>query len=408
MSFRFLIARRYLQFRRQQGKRNFLSFLTVIAILGITLGVTALLLALTILGGFEREIKEKVLAFVTHIQVIAFQNKTFPEYQQASEKMKSAFPEIVSVAPFVAKEGMVKFNDRIEGIYVKGIEPGSENSAKNYLIEGMDDLRPVSEEYHSCVVGQKLIRKLDARLGDTLIVFGLNAVQGSIRQPRIVPFIIRGIYESGMSEYDDIYFFTDLASAQTLFMIGSTATGFEIMLRDASAAVDVSEKIMDTMGYPYFARTHTQLYRNLYTWIELQKKPTPIILGLIIIVATVNIIGTLLMMVMEKTKQIGILKSMGSSNADIRSIFLFEGLLIGIIGTLLGNIVSLLLSWLQWEFKIISLPSSIYFMTSVPILFRWESFVVVSALTIILSLAASYIPATLASRFDPIRSIRFQ
>jgi lipoprotein-releasing system permease protein len=114
------------------------------------------------------------------------------------------------------------------------------------------------------------------------------------------------------------------------------------------------------------------------------------------------------MMVMEKTKQIGILKSMGSSNADIRSIFLFEGLLIGIIGTLLGNIVSLLLSWLQWEFKIISLPSSIYFMTSVPILFRWESFVVVSALTIILSLAASYIPATLASRFDPIRSIRFQ
>ena len=180
-----------------------------------------------------------------------------------------------------------------------------------------------------------------------------------------------------------------------------------MLLKDISTAPAVAEKIQDLMGYPYYPRTLFQLYRNLFTWIELQKEPVPIILGLIILVATVNIIGTLLMVVMEKTNQIGILKSMGASNLDIRKIFLYEGLFIGATGTILGNVFAFVVCWIQLHFQVLSLDSSIYFMTRVPVLFRWENFALVSIISVALCMVAAYVPSAIASRLDPIRSIRF-
>ncbi|MEK6569821.1 MAG: FtsX-like permease family protein, partial [Bacteroidota bacterium] len=155
------------------------------------------------------------------------------------------------------------------------------------------------------------------------------------------------------------------------------------------------------------ARTVQQLYRNLFSWIELQKKPTPVILGLIIIVAVVNIIGTLLMVVMEKTHQIGVLKSMGATSRSIRKIFVAEGLLIGVVGTALGNALAYGLSWLQLHEKLISLPAQIYFMSSVPILLRLEDFIAVSLISVFLCFLATLVPASLASRLQPITAIRF-
>jgi lipoprotein-releasing system permease protein len=408
MPYTSFIARRYLKFRRGSGKKDFISFLTFIAIAGITLGVAALIITLTILAGFEHEIKSKVAGFTTHIQVTGFQNQTFKNYDSAAERMRRSIDEIDAVGPFVAKEGMVSFGSEVEGILVKGVEPAHDiTTAKNYIIEGTYDLHRAKSQIAACAIGKKLLVKLHAHCGDTIAVFGLTGSYYEMRQPKIVPFVVAAVYESGMSEYDDVYLFTDITAAQELFMVGPAATGFDVLLKDIDAAPDVAEKIQDLMGYPYYPRTLFQLYRNLFTWIELQKQPVPIILGLIILVATVNIIGTMLMVVMEKTSQIGILKSMGASNADIKKIFLFEGLFIGLTGTILGDLFAFVVCWTQQTFHYFSLNSSIYFMTQVPILFHWQNFALVSVIAFLLCMLAAYIPSAIAARLDPIRSIRF-
>ena len=408
MPYTSFIARRYLKFHRGTGKRDFISFLTFIAVAGIALGVAALIITLTILAGFEHEIKTKVAGFTTHIQVTGFQSQTFTNYDKAAERMHNSISEIDAVSPFVSKEGMVSFGNDVEGVLVKGVEPAHDiTTAKNYIVEGAYDLRHKKGQIATCVIGKKLLIKLHAHCGDTIAVFGLTGSYDEMLQPKILPFIVTGVYESGMSEYDDVYLFTDISAAQELFTLGPEATGFDVLLKDIETAPDVSEKIQDLMGYPYYSRTLFQLYRNLFTWIELQKKPVPIILGLIILVATVNIIGTLLMVVMEKTNQIGILKSMGASNVDIKRIFLFEGAFIGLAGTILGDLFAFALCWIQQTFHLFSLNSSIYFMTQVPILFYWQNFAVVSVIAFLLCLLAAYIPSAIAARLDPIRSIRF-
>ncbi len=408
MPYTSFIARRYLKFRRGSGKKDFISFLTFIAITGITLGVAALIITLTILAGFEHEIKSKVAGFTTHIQVTGFQSQTFKDYDSAAGRMRSSIGEIEAVAPFVAKEGMVSFGVDVEGVLIKGVEPANDiTTAKNYIIDGTYDLHRDKNRIAACVIGKKLLLKLHAHCGDTIAVFGLTGSYYDMRQPKIVPFVIAGVYESGMAEYDDVYLFTDISAAQELFMLGPAATGFDVLLKDIDTAPAVAEKIQDIMGYPYYPRTLFQLYRNLFTWIELQKQPVPIILGLIILVATVNIIGTLLMVVMEKTNPIGILKSMGASNSDIKRIFLYEGLFIGLTGTILGDLFAFVICWTQQTFHLFSLNSSIYFMTQVPILFHWQNFALVSVIAFLLCILAAYIPSSIAARLDPIRSIRF-
>ena len=408
MSYSSFIARRYLKSQRSSGKKEFISFLTFIAIAGIALGVSALIITLTILAGFESEIKTKVAGLTTHIQVTGFQSQTFSHYGEAAEKIRTNIPEISSIAPFVAKEGMASYRKAVEGVLVKGVDPDHDITAtRKYLVEGSYDIREGRDHIAPCVVGRRLLNKLRASCGDTIVVFGLSGNYAELRESKILPFVIRGVYESGMSEYDDVYLFTDISAAQNLFQLGPVATGFDVLLDDITTAPGVAEKIQDLMGYPYYPRTLFQLYRNLFTWLELQKRPVPIILGLIILVATVNIIGTLLMVVMEKTSQIGILKSMGASQSNIRKIFIYEGIFIGISGTLIGNLLGFTLCWIQETFQIFSLDSSIYFMTRVPILFHWENFAVVSLIAVGMSFFAALIPSAVAARLDPLRSIRY-
>lgn len=410
MSYASYIARRYLQFQRNPRNKNFISIVTFIAVAGIMLGVGALIITLTILNGFEREIKEKVVGFTTHIQVVGFQNQTLPHYAAARKEILSKIPNVRGISPFAAKEGMVRFKSNIEGIMVKGLDAEHDvSSARKYIVAGTFDIATGNDTtISSCSIGKKLAGRLKASLGDTVIVFGLRGSYNAMQQPRIMPFVVRGIYESGMAEYDDLYFFVSMKSAQELFLFGDAASGFDVMLYDVTQADETAREIMEILGYPYYARTLFQLYRNLFTWIELQKQPIPIVLGLIIIVAVVNIIGTLLMVVLEKKHQIGILLSMGATRGGIKRIFLYEGIAIGAMGTLLGNLFGYGVCWLQYHFQFFSLPSSIYFMTTVPILFRWQDCVIVSTISIALTLCASVIPAMLASRLDPIQSIRFQ
>ncbi|NUN70385.1 MAG: ABC transporter permease [Bacteroidetes bacterium] len=407
MSFTTLVARRFLQFRRSTRAQSFLSFVTIISIVGVALGVASLIIALTILGGFEKELKEKVVGFTTHIQVSTYTNQPIRYYDNVERKLREEIPELRSVSAYIAKEGMVNFGDATEGVIVKGIE--STDSAAGigrYLTEGALDLRQFDTGLYGCAVGRKLLTTLGASLHDTLLVFGLQGhIQTSIA-PSVLAFVVNGVYESGMSEYDDIYFFVSIPAAQHLVNFEGAVSGFEVMVQDVDSVQTAADRIVEVLGYPFTARTLFQLYRNLFTWIELQKEPIPIILGLIIAVAAVNVIGTLLMLVLEKRKQVGILRSLGASARSIRRIFVMNGVIIAVAGTLLGNAVGFLVCWVQQQYHIITLPSTIYFMKTVPIHFRAEHFLIVSAVSITLCILAAYIPARLASRMDPIKAIR--
>jgi len=204
-----------------------------------------------------------------------------------------------------------------------------------------------------------------------------------------------------------VYGFTSLADAQTLFQMPGAVSGLDLMLTRPDSADEVASAIPGLLGFRHHARTVFESYRNLFSWIELQKKPVPIILGLIIIVATVNIIGTLLMMVLDKTREIGILASMGATRWDITRIFLRQGLIIALIGTALGDVLAFGLCWSQMEFRFFSLPSDIYFMNSVPILMKPEYFILVSFLAVALSMVSAFIPARLAAFLRPVDAIRF-
>lgn len=403
----FFIARRFLQFQKITGKRNFVSFITLIATIGIMLGVGALIIALTILGGFEKELKEKVIGFTTHIQITTYTNQPIRYYQNVQAKLLRDVEQIRSVTAFISKEGMVNFGESTEGIIVKGIEPAAAHTGvRQYLTRGEVNFERIDEGIYGCVAGKKLLEILGADLHDTLLVFGLQGHIQTSLAPNVMAFVVQGIYESGMAEYDDIFFFVGIPAAQELINFEDAVSGFEVLVSDVNDSPRIASEIMDLLGYPFNARTLFQLYRNLFTWIELQKEPIPLILGLIIAVAAVNIIGTLLMLVLEKRKQIGILKSLGASSQQIRNIFLINGTMIAIVGTLLGNAFAYAVCFAQLKFHFFSLPSTIYFMKSVPIYFQWEHFAIVSAISILLCLLASVVPARLASRLDPIRSIR--
>jgi lipoprotein-releasing system permease protein len=404
MSYSDLIARRYL---RSQRKEGFFSFIAAISVLGVMLGTATLIVALSVLGGFEQEITEKVVGFTSHVQIIGYQNLPLRDYRENADRIAALSPVVTSVAPYVAREALVRSREGVDGILLKGVDPAIENTvAKKYMVAGAFDIDHPQGAGAKLVIGRKLSTRLALSVGDRAVVFGIGRMlEGG--QARAMQFRVTGIYESGMAEYDDIYAFTDLRDAQILFQLGDAVSGYDVHLSRVDSADAVAERVAAVMGYPFYARTVFESYRNLFSWIALQKKPIPIILGLIIIVATVNIIGTLLMMVLDKTREIGVLASMGATRWGITRIFLRQGLTIALIGTGLGDLLAFGLCYAQQQFRFLSLPSDIYFMTSVPILLRPEYFAIVSVLTIGLCILSSLLPARLASRLNPVTAIRF-
>ena len=398
------IAARHLR----SGRNNsFFSFITAIAVLGVMLGTATLIIALSVLGGFEREITEKVVGFTSHVQILGFKNQPLRNFRESMTRIARSFPIVTAVSPFVSREALIRSREGVDGILLKGVDPLNDNSTtRRYMVAGAYDLDREQGGPSKLVIGRKLAARLGLTTGDRATVFGIGrlAEQG---QARVMQFRVTGIYESGMSEYDDVYAFTDLADAQTLFQTGDAVTGFDLLLSRTDSAAAVAEGVQDLLGYPHYGLTVFETYRNLFSWIELQKKPVPIILGLIIVVATVNIIGTLLMMVLDKTREIGILAALGATPWGITMIFIRQGMIIGIAGTALGNLLAFALCFVQETFKVFSLPSDIYFMTSVPILLRPEYFLLVTTLTLILCFASSLLPARLASRLKPVNAIRF-
>lgn len=404
MNYKYFISKRYL-FSKKDSK--FVSFITYISILGISLGVATLIIAVSILNGFEKEIREKVSGLVSHIQISSFKPEGLSDYKNTISIVKENIPGIKSIAPFIQKEAVIRFKGTIEGIMLKGIDGNSDlSSGRTKIIAGSQNLDPIDSTFSRLIIGDKLATKLGIKIDDKVIVFGLKGIPSPVNQPKIKQFRISGIYESGLREYDDLLIYTDIATTQKLFNMDSLVTAVELSINDSEKINETTEEIRSILRYPHYTRSLYQLYRELFTWVALQQAPTPIILGLIIIVASFNIIGTLLMLVLEKTQSIGILKSLGCKGTDIMKIFIIDGMIIGILGIIIGNILGIGLSLLELQFKFFKLPEQ-YYMKNVPILLKPELILLISLITVVLIFLATIIPAYIASRFDPVKSIRF-
>lgn len=406
MQFLLLLIKRFLNSNRKSG---LVSSVSKITIGGIAIGITVVILALTILDGFENVVSDKINEFNAQIKVTGFGNRNLPASEFVAKKITENFgKDISSVDPFSSKLAIIKSKRVTDGITLTGVSTQFvSNSFNKFLVDG--NIFSNEAGYKEVLLGKNLAQKMGIRKGDRITIFCLkgNAPPSFENPPAIEQFIVIGIFETGISEYDDGNAFINLKNSQELFGMSDEVSGFNISINDHSKLSAISSKLQDYLGYPFYVRTIYQVHQNIFTWIELQKKPIPIVLGLIIIVALFNIVGTMLMIVLEKTNTVGVLRSLGMKRNSVLKIFLGNSMYLILWGLFIGISLSLVLSFLQMKFNLISLPSGVYFVTSVPISIRIENYILVSAVTIIVAFLSSLIPAFVASKIKPITAIRF-
>lgn len=384
--------------------------ISLITILGIAIGVCTLILTLSVLGGFEKAISDKIVQFNSHLHINSFSNKSLPDYKVVRPAILNHLkPFAVGVSPFAADLAIIKSKKYNDGLYVKGISPEYDvSNLTKYIIKGRYDLE-YKTEHPPILIGIKLAEELRVNINEKVTLFTLknHSVPSIENPPGIKDFYITGIFESGMSEYDDKFAYINLKSSQEIFGMGSGVNGYEIKLNSLAKIDSLAKNLSDYLGYPYYVRTIYEVYQNIFTWIDLQKRLIPIALILIVVVAVFNIVGTILMFVLERSNAIGILKSLGTRRKTILRIFLIQGFYLSTIGILLGNILAFVLSKLQVEFNIITIPETVYFMSQAPVLIDWTYYVIVSAGTLLISTITALIPGYIASRITPIAALRF-
>lgn len=415
--FEYFMALRYL--RGAEGRaegRSFLRFITYVAIGGVALGVAALLLSLAIVRGFSQEITEKIIGFGAHIQVQSyFQEEALKNASELHDTIAST-SGVAAVSPVVEEEVLLRQSDRsIDGVRLLGA-----TEAPSYLAHrlqaGSFDLAPSGTGPPPLVIGASLADRLGLDVGEVVTAFSIRDAAGNdnglqFQRPRVRRFRIEGIYQTSLTTIDDHFVFAGLKTTRTLVgMPSSSVSRFDITVNDIAGVDSVAAHIEQQIGFPAAARTIYQIqpYSSLFAWINLQQGIIPLVIGVIVIVAAFNIIGTLLMMILEKTREIGVLQSLGTSQKMLKRLFLSLGLLIGGVGTGIGAALALLLGTLQKQFGIIPLPEEAYYMTTAPISLNPMDYAIVAILTLVLCGLAAYIPARAAARIEPVRAIRFQ
>jgi lipoprotein-releasing system permease protein len=415
MSFELFVSYRYLKAKRKQ---TFISIITFISMGGVALGVMALIVVLAVMSGFENDLKNKILGLNSHALVLSWDN-AIGNYEQLARQVESV-PGVTAATPFILTQVMMSAGGQVTGAVLRGIDIRSAPKviALNRIIKkgswkALEE--PPPTEGHGepglpgIILGQELARALGLSLNDTLSVISpLGELTPLGRVPKMRPFRLVGTFESGMFEYDSSIAFVSLSQAQAFLGLGEKVTGLEIKTRDVYQAAEIAQAVQKKLGFPYWTKDWMRMNKNLFSALKLEKLVMFIILTLIILVAAFNIVASLIMVVMEKTKDIAILKSMGATGPSIMKIFMLEGIIIGSVGTALGLIGGVGLCQILERYHFIKLPSDVYYISSLPVLMKgWDLLtIVISALGI--SLIATLYPAWQASRLDPAEAIRYE
>ncbi len=411
--YQLFIALRY--FKSKKRHRG-ISINTLISIAGVALGVMTLLTVLSVMGGFQKDLQEKILGVNAHIIVQNYEGR-IKNYESVREEINT-LKGVIDSSPFVYGQVMLRFGDRVLGVVLKGIDPAIEtrttNVLKNLKEGSIDNLSArggskKDNETPGIIIGRELLRNLGLFVGDEIeVVSPLGEVGPLGMLPKMKKFKIVGFFEAGMYEYDSGLAFINIRDAQKFLKFDGAVTGIEVKINDIYDAEEIAEKIETSLGFPYFARDWMRMNRNLFSALKLEKLVMFIILTLIILVASFNIISSLIMIVIEKAREIAIIRAMGATQRGIMSIFMIHGLIIGVIGTGIGVIGGYALCQLLKTYKFINLPPDVYYLSYLPVRMSLFDFIVVPAAAIFISFLATVYPSLQAARSDPVEPLRYE
>jgi len=416
--FETFVAWRYLLTRKRTG---FISIISVISIVGIALGVAALIIVLSLMNGFTKELRTRLVGMDGHIWVTTplGPEKGMADYPAVMESLRkirgvkgvSPFCEYRTVAVDRAQKNYVAMT--IRGIDLETVD--SVTDILDYITEGGFELEPGEDGIPGIVVGRYAAIGLRSMIGDRIYLYGnmeedLGSLFEDFTPPPIYPFKIVGIFDSGYYEYDNSIGLISIDEAQRIIGYKDSVTGIAMKIENAFEASRYTRDgglIEGVLGkYPYYSMDWIEHNKVLFNWMKLEKWASFIVLSLIILVAAFNIVSSLIMMVMDKTREVGILKSMGATNDSIRRIFVYQGAFVGVSGTVIGCIIGYALCFIQDRYRILSLPSEVYFISAVPVDLQLRDFVSITVVALFLCWLSSFYPAKRAADLDPVEAIR--
>lgn len=387
--------------------------ITVLSTAGIMIGVMTLIVVIAVMSGAESDLKTRIAGIDSHIIIMRY-NGPFADYHTALKTIDN-FKDIKSASPFVYSQMMLRSASGASGVIVRGIDPHlsqmvikdvESRSIRSCLIHtgknSSKDMLP------GIILGRELAKNLKVTKGDRVYLISAGTTNSSMtHMPGMRPFEVAGIFASGMFEYDKSLVYLHITDAQKLLGMNDSVTGIEASVTDIFKAGDIAEKIVKTLGFPYWARDWKAMNKNLFISLKLQKAVMFIILALIVLVAAFNITAALIMMVMEKTRDISILKAMGATSQSIQKIFVFKGMLIGLAGTFFGTGLGLCVCTLLKRYKFIELPNDVYYFSTLPVQLEPLDLFIIGTVTMVICLLATLYPAIYASRMNPVEGIRY-
>jgi len=399
---------------RAKQKQTFVSLITILSIAGVMVGVMALIVVIAVMNGFDADLKARILGGQSHI-VLMRHGSPFKQYHLVLEKIVNT-QGVEAATPYIITQGMLRAKSGAVGAVVRGIDPQTAGLVMKTLeqvaltdVSAKSNSEKSTREVPGIVLGKELARNLGVIEGDMIHLVSPRGMLSPIGHiPAMKQFKVTGFFQSGMYEYDQTFAFIHLKDAQRMLRMADSVTGIDIRVTDIYRAREIADRLIAKLGFPYWARDWMQMNKNLFRALKMERWVMAIILILIVLVAAFNIASSLIMLVMGKTRDIAILKAMGATTKSIRKIFVFGGMVIGSVGTILGLILGLVLCTLLKHYDIYELTGDIYyFTTTLPV--KIEIFWVigiVSAAMLICFLATLY-PAHQAAKLDPVEAIRY-
>jgi lipoprotein-releasing system permease protein len=418
MRYEWFIGLRYLKAKRKQ---TFISLITVISIAGVMVGVMALIVVLAVMSGFEKTLKEKILGTQAHLVLLKANQGGMEGYEETTKKVEE-IKGVVSAAPFIISQVMLSSESNVFGVVLKGIDPDRVGKvtelAHNLKAGRLEDLKNRREgDLPGIILGVELAKHLSVSVNETIqVISPLGTITPMGMMPKMKRFRIKGIFYSGMYEFDNTMAYVSIESAQKFFSMGDHVTGIEIKTDNIYKVKEIGGEIRREMGLSYWTKDWMEMNRNLFSALRLEKIAMFIILILIVLVAAFNIISTLIMVVMEKNKDVAILKSMGAPPRSILKIFIIEGGVIGVVGTILGTILGLgaafnlemITGFVENLFGFKILSSDVYYIDKLPSQVNPTDVVLIVVTAILISLLATLYPSWRASRLDPAEALRYE
>jgi lipoprotein-releasing system permease protein len=409
LPFALFVSLRYLKSKKRYRT---VSLNTFISIAGVVIGVATSIITLSVMTGFQGYFRDKILSAISHVVVLEYSGKGVHDQKALQEKVART-PHVVATTPFIISQVMLASHDRVQGVVVRGIDPRTEGTVtdleKNIRQGSLQDLQRTARELPGIVIGEDLARKFSVSVGDTITMvnpIGEESPMGMV--PKMRKFTLVGIFDAGMYDYNTGFAYISIPEAQKFFNMPGSISGIQVRVDDIYNAAAIAESIQSSVGFPYYTRNWIEMNKNFFSALKLEKIGMSLILVVIIIVASFNIIGTLTMIVMEKSREIAILKSMGSSEGSIMKIFMFSGLIIGAVGTVLGSAIGYSAVVVIARSGIISLPKDVYQVSHLPLSITGFDILFVAMMALGISFLATIYPAWQAARQDPVEVLRYE